>query len=232
MAISKTTIETRLRPFLLRSVDTEVIGLLTDTEFVGMFNDVAKDLNESAEIRVERFFKKTNSTNAENAALTNYLTQRIMLKVFSFKYEDVSWVDQIWTYTTNSLNTGSLIVLKTAPTSAIQLDVWYLGDLSDVTDDSDEIDLPDNLLVEFLELVKKRILADYTDQNVEYEKWLDYYAQKARMKTENRMMDQGKLRRSWLGMTGDDHVYEIDSQWVSAGDNITADINGIYSFYT
>ncbi len=231
MAISKTTIETRLRPFLLRSVGTEVIGLLTDTEFVGMFNDVAKDLNESAEIRVENFYKVTNSTNAEDSNLTNYLTARAILKVFSFKYEDVSWPDQIWTYTKDT-NGNGVIVLKTAPTSAIQMDLWYLGDLETITDNSDEIDLPDNLLVEFLELTKKRILADYTDQKVEYEKWISYYAEKARMKTENRMMDRGKLRRSWLGMTGDDHVFEIDDQWVSSGDNITADINGIFSFYT
>jgi len=230
MAISKNTIEERLRPFILRSVNKDVIELLTDSEFVDMFNDVAKDLNESAEIRVENYYKETNTTNAEDAELTNYLTQRAILKVFSFKYECDSWVDQIWSYTKDT-NGNGVIILKTAPTSGVQMDIWYLGDLEDVSLTTDEIDLPDNLLPEYLELLKKKILADYTDIQVEYESWLDYYANKARMKTENRMMDRNKLRRSWLGMTGDDHVYEINEQWVSAADNIYY-AGGKYNFYT
>lgn len=230
MAISKDTIQERLRPFILRSVNKEVIGLLTDAEFLDMYNDVAKDLNESAEIRIEKFDKECNTTNAEDSDLTNYLTQRPILKVFSFMYEDDAWVDQIWSWSLDS-NGNGVIVLKTAPATGVRMIIEYLGDLENVTDSSDEIDLPNNLLVEFLELLKKRILADYTDQNVEYEKWLDYYAQKARMKTENRMMGN-KLRRSWLGMTGDDHVYEINQQWVSAGDNMYTDVNGIFFFYT
>lgn len=230
MAISKNTIQERLRPFILRSVSKEVIGLLTDDEFLGMYNDVAKDLNEMAEIRLEKFDKESNTTNAEDSDLTNYLTQRPILKVYSFMYEDDAWGDQIWSWSLDS-NGNGVIVLKTAPTSGVRMIIEYLGDLEDVTNDSDEIDLPDNLLPEYLELLKKRILADYTDQRVEYEKWLDYYSDKARMKTENRMMGN-KLRRSWLGMTGDDHVYEINQQWVSAGDNMYTDVNGIFFFYT
>ncbi len=230
MAISKNTIQERLRPFILRSVNKEVIGLLTDAEFLDMYNDVAKDLNESVELRVEKFDKECNTTNAEDSDLTNYLTQRPILKVFSFMYEDDAWVDQIWSWSLDS-NGNGVIVLKTAPATDVRMIIEYLGDLENVTDSSDEIDLPDNLLVEFLELLKKRILADYTDQKVEYEKWLDYYSGKARMKTENRMMGN-KLRRSWLGMTGDDHVYEINQQWVSAGDNMYTDVNGIFFFYT
>ena len=231
MAISKTTIQTRIQPFILRSVNKDVIDLLTDTEFLAMYNDVAKDLNEAAELRVENFYKQCNSTNAEDDDLTNYLTQRTILKVFSFKYEADAWADMIWTWSEDDNGQG-VIVLKTAPETDALLDIWYLGDLEDVTDASDEIDLPDNLTVEYLELLKKKILADYTDQQVEYEKWLDHYANKAIMKTENRMMDRNRLRRSWLGLTGDDHKYEIDRQYVSPGDNITADVNGIFSFYT
>ena len=231
MAISKSTVEERLRPFILRSVDKDVIGLLTDDEFLGMYNDVAKDLNEMAEIRVENYYRECSTDSAEDDNLTNYLTQRPILKVFSFKYEDEDWASQIWTWDIDS-NGNGVIVLKTAPASGVQMDIWYLGDLEDVTDDSDEIDLPDNLLPEYLSLLKKRILADYTDQNVEYEKWLDYYAEKARMKTEDRMVDRTRLRRSWLGLTGDDHKYEIDKQWVSSGDNTYTDDDGIFYFYT
>ena len=231
MAISKTTVEERLRPFILRSINKDVVDLLTDDEFLDMYNDVAKDLNEMAEIRVENYYKECSTDTAEDDDLTNYLTQRPILKVYSFKYMDDGWADQIWSWALDSDGNG-VIVLKTSPTTGTLLDIWYLGDLENVSDDSDEIDLPDNLLPEFLELLKKRILADYTDVNVEYEKWLEYYAQKARMKTENRILSRNKLRRSWLGMTGDDHKYEIDKQWVSSGDNMYTDDDGIFYFYT
>ena len=230
MAISKTTVEERLRPFILRNVNKDVVQLLTDTEFLLMYNDVAKDLNERAEIRIEHFYKECNTTNAEDSDLTNYLTDRPILKIYSFMFEDDDHADQIWSWDLDD-NGNGVIVIKDSPASGTQLDVWYLGDLEDVADDSDEIDLPSNLLVEFLELLKKKILADYSDTQVEYERWVEYYGEKAFRKSDHHMMDGG-LRRSWLGMSGDDHKYEIVDQWVSSGDNMYTDDDGIFYFYT
>ena len=168
--------------------------------------------------------------NAEDDNLTNYLTARPIIKVFSLKYEDDDYLEQIWSWDLDS-NGNGVLVFKETPVSGIQLDAWYLGDLEDVTDDGDEIDLPSNISVEFLELLKKKILADYSDQQVEYEKWVEYYGEKAFRKVQHKIMSGG-LRRSWFGLTGDDHKYEIVDQWVSSDDNLYTDDDGIFYFYT
>ncbi len=231
MAISKATLQDRLRPFIQTHVHKEVIDLLTDEEFLSMFNEVARDLNQAAFVHVTRFYKKTNSTNAEDDDLTNYLTARPIVDVYSFLYEDSGAPDQVWTHVYRDASGNGRIVLKTAPTTEIQLDIWYLGDTLDITDASDEIDLPENLTADYAELLRKKILSEYTDQVGEYEKWLEYYGQKAGMKMNRDILKTG-YRRSWLGMSGDDSVYEIIKQKVSAADNITAGGDGNYTFYT
>ncbi len=233
MAISKTAVQNRLRPFILAQVDPKVIDNLTNQDFEDLFNDVGKDLNEIGELRIENFYKKTNSTNAEDSGLTNYKTQRRILKVFSLKYEDDGYADIIWTYIYEDADGDGRIVFKDDITSAIQLDIWYLGDIEKVDDGTDEIDLPDNVLPEFMELCRKKILVDYS-QNTElnYEQALDHYARKARMKQDKRIMDKQGIRPYWLGLTGDKALlYQIDKQWVSSADNVY--LSGTdYVFYT
>ena len=234
MAISKLAVHTRLRPFLLANVDPKVIDNLIDTDFVLLYNDVAKDLNQGAELRIERFYKTTVAANAAYVSdLTSYKTARKILRILSFKYEDDDWVDQIWTYLYEDADGDGRIVLKTTPSGSIQMTVLYLGDIEEVEDDTDEIDLPDNVLPEFVELCKYKLLSDYSEKsNIDYERMVQVFSDKARMKQDRAVTNTG-IKPYWLGMTNDEaYKYQILRQWVSAGDNITADLAGNYTWYT
>ena len=50
MAISRAEVQSRLTPYLLVHLDKNVLDLLTNAEFTSIFNDVAKDLNEEAQL--------------------------------------------------------------------------------------------------------------------------------------------------------------------------------------
>ena len=151
----------------------------------------------------------------------------------SFKYEGDDWEDQIWTYLYEDADGDGRIVLKTAPTASIQMTVLYLGDVEEVEDDTDEIDLPDNVLPEFVELCKYKLLSDYSEKsNIDYERMVQVFSDKARMK-QDRIVTNTGIKPYWLGMTNDEaYKYQILRQWVSAGDNITADLAGNYTWYT
>ncbi len=231
MSISKAKIEANLRPFLLTKINREVLDILTDENFVDIYNDVARDLNTVAELLIERYRKLTDLTNAEDDSLTNYLMQRPIIKVLSVKYHSPSWEDQFWTWLNDDNNNGR-VILKTAPTGGVTLDIWYLGDIENVAIDTDDIDLPGNVMPEFVELVKRRILADYGELDINsYEESLIYFSEKARAKNERHLLD-GPADVYWFHQSGDTTVYDITDQFVSAGDNVFPDIDGNYVFYT
>jgi len=234
MSISKLATRNKLRPFILAKVSLEVLDNLLDSDFDDIFNDVAKDLNQGAEIRIEKFYKQTVAANAEDDDLTNYKTQRKILKVFSFKYEDDAYDTQIWTYIYEDDEGDGRLILKTAPSGAVQMTVLYLGDVEKVDDSTDEIDLPDNVLPEFIELCKFKILSDYSQGNiVDYEKMIQVYSDKARMKQDKRVLTEEGIKPYWLGLTGDKaYKYQILKNHVFSGDNVTADASGNFTWYT
>ena len=233
MSISKLALHNRLRPFILAKVSPLVLDNLLDANFVQLYNDVARDLNQGAEIRMERFYQKTVAANAEDTNLTNYKMQRKVLKVFGFKYETDGYADQKWTYVYEDADGDGRIVLKTTVTSSIQMTILYLGDVEKVTDDTDEIDLPDGALPEFIELCKKKILSDYSQEEiVNYEEMVKFYSDKVGMK-QDRILTRSGIKPYWLGLTGDEALkYQILENYQTAGDNVTAGVDGNYTWAT
>lgn len=237
MAISKSDIQSRLKPWLRINLPTEVLQNLRDADFLDLFNDVARDLNELAQIHIERFYKTTNATNATptDSEIRNYKTQRRILRVYDFRFEDANYQTAIWTYIKEDADGDGRIVLKTQPGEGTQLDAWYLGDIEPIADDSDEIDLPESVLMEFFELVKKKVLVDYgKSENLDYEQAVQYYSEKAYSKKESKLMiSDGGVKPYWFGGVGDRAFkYNVMKNYVSPADNVYTDGSGDYHFYT
>ncbi len=221
MAITYQNLKDRLLPYLMTKLDKGVLDLLTAADFLRKFNQVASDLNSRAFINTERFYKKTNTTNAEDSDLTNYVLAGVILKVMSFKYTDAASGDQYYTFV------NQRIVLKVAPGDGIQMDIYYLRDVAEIVNNADEIDLPDEIVDDFEELVKIKLQVDYGNlTNVDYTQYLDFYANKAQRRAHIPKL-QGGVRGSWLGMSDDKNRYEIVDQYISLANFIT-DVNGDY----
>ena len=148
MSITYQNLNDRLRPFLLAKLDKGVLDLLVDADFLRKYNQVSSDLNSRGFIRTERYYKKTGTTNAEDTELTNYKLAGDILKVMSFKFEDTTCDDQYYTFINDR------IVLKVAPGDGIQMDIYWLRDVEDIEELTDEIDLPDEIVDDFEELIK------------------------------------------------------------------------------
>jgi len=84
VAISRAEVESRLKPYLSIHLEGNTI-LPTPSESVNIFNDVAKDLNEEAQLNQERWDKVGGSTHAADSLYTNYLLQGIILRIYSFR---------------------------------------------------------------------------------------------------------------------------------------------------
>jgi len=220
LAISINRIQSRLQPFLLANLKPEVIDVLMPEDFVEIYNEVANDLNETAQLRIEHYYKLTSTTSAEDTSMTNFLLQGIIKKVLSFKFETSGWKDIRYTYINDR------IVFKAANAAGIQMDIWYLRQCEEVSGNSDEIDLDNSVLPEYLELLKVKIMQDYGGMtDIDYENKLQHYSLKARQKVKiHSLSDQG-IRRSWLEQSGDDTVYEIVNQWISQ-DNFATNLDG------
>lgn len=220
MSLSLSQIQDRLRPFLLVNVDKEVITLLNDTDLLGVFNDTANDFNDMGILNVERYNKDTGSVAAESTDTTyrNYLLQGEISKILYFKYEADGWATQQYTYTEDR------IALKTAPGSGVEMDIRYLRKCEDIADPTDTVDLPDNVMPEYLELLKKRILADYTNQVVDYEASLRFWADKASGKVQKHAIGDLGTFRHWF-YQNDDSQYDITDFWISQ-DHFVASADG------
>jgi len=199
-------IQDKVRPELLRRIPLPNLKLITDDEFIDIINRTQSDLNRLAQIHWERYYAET--TDQE----TNYEMARPVLEVAYFYYEDDDWGDQRFTWV------NDVIVLKEAPAADIQMDIRYLGDTLDVDAVTDEIDIPDEILSDFLSIVKTAALIQFSDlPRDEYDKELEYRAEKIKSMRPRRgtLPDKG-IFRYWIGIVDhDDHVYDITGQWVS-----------------
>ncbi len=221
MPITYQNLNERLRPFLLTKLDKGVLDLLVDADFLRKYNQVSSDLNSRAFINTERYYKKTGTTNAEDADLTNYLLAGDISEVMSFKFLDTSSIEQYYAFINDR------IVLKVAPGDGIQMDIYYLMDVEEIVELTDEIHLPDEIVDDFEELVKVKLQVDYGDMNnADYSAALDFYANKAKRRTPIPQL-QGGVRGYNFGLSGDQNRYEIVDHQISL-DNFTAGADGNY----
>lgn len=220
MAISKSTIETRLRPYLLTHLPASVQDLMNDTVLLAEFNQVAHDLNERGQLNLERFRKKANTTNSEDAYRTNYLLQGTVSKVVTVRYEGADWETMYWTYSSDRIAFG-----PNQPTEDVIIEVRYVRRCEEVSADSDTIDLPAQVDADYLQLLKEKFMVDYGEgSNRSYEDALDYYAQSARRKVDSLAFPNKGIARFWFHQSGDDTVYDITSNYLP-GENWTTDVN-------
>ena len=220
----------RLEPYLLVHLGKEVLDLLVDADFLREFNRIAQDFNLAVPLRWERYFKETGATHAEDSSYTNYLLQGPIAKVISFKYEDDAWQSQKYSFVNDDINNSGRIILKTAPTEGVQLDLHYIRNLDGLVNPTDELDIPDNVLIDLENLIKVALRIDYGGgfEKMTYEQALEFYAEKARWKIPRRNL--GGVRSYWFGLEGDGNKYDIVDHWIGL-ENFTADVNGDY-YYT
>ena len=224
MPITVQNLHDRLRPYVEIHVPEENQDRLLNADYLRIFNAVARDLNAYANIHVERFYKKTNATNAEDSDLTNYLVQRKIIKVFELRYESSAYEDQYYTYINDRL------ILKVAPEDEAILDLLYLGDTEDASELTDEIDIPDAIVDDYEQLIKIKIRIDYGGlTNVSYEESLKYWANKAQRKKDRPPLGLGEVKNHMMLLDGDGDIYNITNNYIGI-ENFISDVNGNYSW--
>jgi len=150
--------------------------------------------------------------------------QGVILKVLYFKYEDAYWKTQRYAFVQD------VIVLKTAPTGTPELDIHYLRDVENLVNDTDEVDLPDELLLDYKELLKYKVKVEFGDlPNAEYLSWLKILANRSRGVVQHMRINNGEIMRNWYPDSLGDREYDITDQRVSQ-DSVTADVDGDYIF--
>ena len=225
MALSIAEIDSRLQPYLLVHLDKKVLDLLTNSDFYRIYTDVSKDLNEEAELNQEVWENTGGATMAEDDEYTNYLMAGDIIKVYSFKYEGSDWRDQRYSYVNDR------IILKD-DANGIDMKIQYLRQCEAVTESADEIDLPDGVLTDFIELLKIRLRMDYGDlKNIDYESALKFYGEKASRHVPSHALKGEGIRRNWLELDdSDDNLYEIADRFYVGMENFTSDVNGNYTY--
>lgn len=220
MAISKTTIESRLRPFLIARLEPSVIDALSASVLLGEFNQVAHDLNERAQVNIERIQMKANTDNSEDSNRLNYLVSGVILDVVYFRVEDSDWETQYYTYSQDRF------AFKNAPKDGAEMDFRYLRQCEDLVAGSDEIDLPRVVENDYLSLLKQKLLIDYGPETPgSYEEALTYYAANAQLKVSSKAFPNTGLVTRWFHQTGDLSVYVITHNYISPA-NFVTDVNG------
>lgn len=222
MAISQERMNERLRPFLQRRIEPDDIDTFMAEDLLDFQNEAMHDLNESAQLRIERYYKKTGTDNSEDAEKFNYKLQGIISKLFYFKFEDDDWRTQEYAITEDR------IVLKNA-SSGSQMDILYLRRCEELDAGTDEVDLPDEILPEYLEVVKAKILYEHGMSTLQdYLTVVDRMGMKADQKVDRPKAVAGNILRNWFDQKGDDHTYVITDQKISI-DNFVVDGLGNYS---
>ena len=225
MAILVSKLKSDLKPWILNNVPMEILDSLQDSDFVAIWNYVARDINDLCQVRVERFRQACNADNAEEATFTNYLLQGVIKKIFSVTVDEptIDGETQYYTYTADRF------VLRIPPTEDTILDIFYLRDIEDVTiTGTDEVDLPNETYHEFLDLVKARILSDYSLRD-----GIDYHVKLQALKAQIvRRVGQPLLKKevasSWFSQTGDTRAYDITRNYLGL-ENWVADLSGDYT---
>jgi len=205
MAYLVNEIQNKVRAELRRKLPFETLPLITNEEFYDICNRVQRDINIRAEVHWERYYQDATADE------TNYEMAGKILKVVYFYYESSDYADQRYTYI------DDVIVLKTAP-SAVQLDIRYLRDTGDISGPTDEIDLPDNLMSDFIDLVRTLSMIRFGDMPQErYDAELEAKIPMIKMQLPRRgaLPDKGVLRYDPSGERND-FKYVITNNWVSA----------------
>jgi hypothetical protein len=206
MAYLVNEIQNKVRPELRRRIPIETISLITDTEFFDIINRVQRDINVNCDINWERYHEECT------VAETNYELAGKILKINYFSYEAADWKDQRFTYI------DDVIVLETAPDDTFQMDIRYLRDTGDLSSVTDEIDLPDQIMSDFIDLVRTLALVRFSDKPQEiYDGELLQKTTKIRMMFTRRgtLPDKGVFKYSPIS-TKSGHTYDITDQWVSS----------------
>jgi len=222
MGILVSKLKSDLRPWIPINIPPDRLDTLQDSDFVAIFNYVARDMNDLATIRTERFYQKANSDNAEDSDLTNYLVQGVIKKVFELIFNDDAAYNQFYSYTADRL------IFKNAITEDTQIDLFYLRDVENITiDDAEEVDLPDTVYHEYLDLVKARIMSDYSmDDSMSYQARLDVIIPQLLRRVAQPVLKNKEVKNTWFG--NDNRYYEITQRFIGI-ENFVADINGDYS---
>lgn len=215
-----------LRIWVHANIPPEIIDNLQDSDFAVMWNYVARDINDLAQVHVEKFYQKATADNAEDANLTNYLLQGVIRKIFQIYYWDDAASNQYYTWNPNTAR----LILKVAAVENTIIEIYYLRDIEEVvsTDDTDEVDLPEEAYFEFLDLVKAKLKSDYLrgDDSL-YQVKLQAVARQMLIKVKSPLL-KTKVQGTWMGGLGDDRYYDITDKYIGI-ENFTVDVNGIYT---
>jgi len=217
MALTLSQMKEQIQIWALRKFDEDKLRDFDDTEVLSLFNQVAEDFNLEAAIRRERYYQKTT------AGETNYEMQGIIKKVLLFKYHDTDFETQYYSFALD------VIVLKNSPGGQVQLDIHYLRAVEKLVDPTDQVDLPDHLLLDYMDLVRKKLQVEYGDE--------DEAVYTAYLKTKSRLARRGRhiqpihpgVMRVWGTWDSGDDIYDITDQWVS-NDSVAIDLSGSYYF--
>jgi len=207
----------RVQFWMLRTFQPDALHNFKDSEFLAILNQVARDMNSRVSLWIERYYKTT--TDGE----TNYELQGKILQVLYFGYENYLWEDQYYSFVED------VIVLKESPAGDIQMDIRYLRDAENVALLTDEIDLPDHVISDFIDLVKIRLKVDFGVENeILYHEFLNAWAIKSAGKLHIKPLKTGTFRYWALPELGDDQ-YDITDNYVSQ-DSVVMDVEGDYHF--
>lgn len=230
MPLTFLQVKEKLQPFILRVMNKEISEWIFDDELVDACNEVARDLNVGANIRTERYYYKTTADQ------NNYELDGDIVRINQLLYIDTLWYDQVYAIVqTAGTPFKSTIVFKTTPTSDdIQLDIYYLRQVLDIEDsDTDEIDLPDSVLSEFMKLMRRKLEVLYGGKEEEYyDLALERAITSAYPKIERILPAGGGTFKHWLGTeTGDDGRYDIQHNQASS-DLVQVNEDSTYTWLT
>lgn len=209
-------VKDRIQTWALRNFDPEVLRLFTDDEFIDLINQVQRDMNTAGQVHWERYHRDTTS------GTTNYEMPRVILEVAWFKYKSDDWQDQHWSHINDT------IVLEDTPDGEIEMDIELLGDTEDVIDDTDQIDLPETMQHDFLDLLRTKFAVEFgKSEEAIYQMKLLQFSKTVEHKRHHR--DTGGVWRHWGVPNLGDEQYDITENWIS-NTNLVADVDGDYYF--
>jgi len=209
-------VKDRIQMWALRNFEPGILQLFTNDEFIDLLNQVQRDMNTAGQIHWERYNRDTTS------GTTNYEMSRVILEIAWFYYKSDDWTSQHWTFINDT------IVLEDTPSGEVEMDIESLGDTEDVLDDTDEIDLPETMQHDFLELVRAKFAVEFgkSDESL-YQMKLDRFAKSVPHKRHHR--DTGGVWRHWGVPSLGDEQYDITENWIE-NENLVTDVDGNYYF--
>lgn len=213
MSLTVLEAKNKLQPYILRYVPKESAEWIFDSEFIDILNSVANDLNRMTAMHIERYTLKTVED------INYYEMAGDISKMLLFMYYDSGWEEQQYAILrVSGTPFKSLIVLKSTPDAEIEMDIRYTRQVLEVTDtDSDEIDIPDRFLTDFLDLVKAKIRVEFGNAPlIEYDGYLELKSKQVGRGLDPYGAAEG-IRRWWPfeGANKDESLYDITAFRVS-----------------